>query len=99
MEGALGGLASSIGAVFLIRALLVPWMGVLDAIALAVVGNVLAQTGDLCESLIKRSVGVKDSGTIIHGHGGMLDRVDAVIFVSPWVYFYGLVADGGVLLG
>jgi phosphatidate cytidylyltransferase len=59
-----------------------------DTFLLAVPANVLGQTGDLAESLIKRSVGVKDSGALLPGHGGMLDRVDALLFVAPWVYAY-----------
>lgn len=55
---------------------------------LAIPANVLGQLGDLAESLIKRAHGVKDSGTIIYGHGGMLDRIDALIFVSPWYFMF-----------
>ena len=57
---------------------------------LALVACVLGQAGDLAESLIKRSTGVKDSGAIVPGHGGILDRVDALILTSATVYLYTL---------
>jgi len=60
------------------------WPIILLTIAL----NVAAQLGDLVESLIKRGAGVKDSGTILPGHGGMLDRVDALLFAAPVLWFY-----------
>lgn len=63
-----------------------PAMG--PVILLTIVLNVAAQLGDLVESLIKRGAGVKDSGTILPGHGGMLDRVDAMLFAAPVLWFY-----------
>jgi phosphatidate cytidylyltransferase len=57
-------------------------------IVLTIVVNVAAQLGDLVESLIKRGAGVKDSGAILPGHGGMLDRIDALLFAAPVLWFY-----------
>lgn len=57
-------------------------------IALTIVLNVAAQLGDLVESLIKRGANVKDSGAILPGHGGMLDRIDALLFAAPVLWFY-----------
>jgi phosphatidate cytidylyltransferase len=64
----------------------IPAMG--TVIVLTVVLNIAAQLGDLVESLIKRGAGVKDSGTILPGHGGMLDRIDALLFAAPVLWFY-----------
>jgi phosphatidate cytidylyltransferase len=63
-----------------------PEMGPVTLLTIAL--NVAAQLGDLVESLIKRGAGVKDSGAILPGHGGMLDRIDALLFAAPllWVY-------------
>jgi phosphatidate cytidylyltransferase len=63
-----------------------PAMG--PVIALTIVLNLAAQLGDLVESLIKRGAGAKDSGTILPGHGGMLDRIDALLFAAPVLWYY-----------
>lgn len=63
-----------------------PAMG--PIILLTVVVNIAAQLGDLVESLIKRGAGVKDSGAILPGHGGMLDRIDALLFAAPVLWYY-----------
>jgi phosphatidate cytidylyltransferase len=86
--GSVGGVVGSYLGVMVVKLWLLPEMSWLDTVLVAVPANVLGQLGDLCESLVKRSVGVKDSGALLPGHGGMLDRIDALLFVTPYVYCY-----------
>ncbi|MFH1132324.1 MAG: phosphatidate cytidylyltransferase [Pseudomonadota bacterium] len=88
VEGAFGGIVASFGAAILAKYWYMPQLTWLHGIAFAVFGSVFAQVGDLVESMVKRSFDVKDSGRIIPGHGGLLDRIDALLFVSPFFYLY-----------
>jgi phosphatidate cytidylyltransferase len=89
MEGAVGGLAAAVlGGGVAAHFLYLRSLPLLDGIVLSVVAGALGQAGDLGESLLKRSVGVKDSGGIVPGHGGILDRVDALLVTGTLTYLY-----------
>lgn len=86
--GGIGGLVGSFIALVIARLWYLPSLTWIDCALVAVPANALGQAGDLCESMLKRSVGVKDSGNLLPGHGGMLDRIDALLFTAPYVYFF-----------
>ena len=88
IEGALGGLATSfiVGSGF--KALFLPDLAWDGTLVLLLLVGVVAPFGDLFESMLKRIGGIKDSGMILPGHGGMLDRIDALLFAIPVVYLF-----------
>lgn len=88
VEGAVGGVAATIVGALVMRHFLLPDVPIVHMVALAVVGSIAGIAGDLGESVLKRSVGVKDSGGIWPGHGGMLDRIDAVLITAPIALLY-----------
>ena len=88
VEGGVGGMLAGLLIMLGARATLVPWLTVRDCLLAALPAGVIGPIGDLVESLLKRAFGVKDSGKLIPGHGGMLDRIDALLFVSAWLFVY-----------
>lgn len=87
-EGAIAGFIGAIGGAFFVRFLFLRETSVQYTVVLGLIIGIAGQTGDLIESFIKRNAGVKDSGNILPGHGGFLDRFDSVLAVAPVVYFY-----------
>ena len=88
MEGLAGALAASAGMALVCRVWFMPFVGKAEAVALALALAMIGTIGDLVESLFKRAAGVKDSGNIIPGHGGVLDRMDSMLFAAPVLYYY-----------
>ena len=86
MEGALGGMLGSVIAIMLLGMLFK--LPVLHSAIMGILVGVAAPAGDLVESAIKRFAGVKDSGQILPGHGGILDRFDSILFTVPAIYYY-----------
>jgi phosphatidate cytidylyltransferase len=87
VEGAVGGLASSLAVSVLFKLLAFKSLGWLGALLTPIFVGVVSQIGDLCESFFKRAYELKDSGKILPGHGGVLDRFDGVLFSLPVMYF------------
>lgn len=87
-EGFFGGFLGSVLGVFIFRYIGWPELNLSHVLCLGILIGLVAPLGDLIESMIKRDYHVKDSGDVIPGHGGVLDRIDAQIFTGPAVYFY-----------
>jgi len=90
-EGAVGGLLGSLLGALLAKLGFFAELSLFDVLATGLLLSCSGQLGDLFESMLKRSFEVKDSGTIIPGHGGMLDRLDSLLFAFPVCYYYALV--------
>ena len=89
-EGFAGGVIGSLLAAVVCRVTFLPEISLIEAMVYGLVMAPLVPLGDLAESILKRASGVKDSGQLIPGHGGLLDRIDALLFALPWTYVVAL---------
>ena len=96
-EGAIAGIFGAIIVSLALSSLLSLPLGYGGAVLLGLLVSILGQLGDLVESLLKRNMGVKDSGKLIPGHGGFLDRIDSVVFTGIVVYYFVLAYNNGCL--
>jgi phosphatidate cytidylyltransferase len=94
IEGFFACFAGAILTVFACKFLFLPTLTAVDALAAGIGIALFGQLGDLSESMIKRGAKVKDSGSLIPGHGGMLDRLDSFLFAAPFLYYFVLYKMG-----
>ncbi len=95
IEGAVGGLVGSVLGVLLAKISFLPVIGIFEVVLIGLLLGVMGQLGDLFESLLKRACQVKDSGSMIPGHGGILDRLDSLLFAFPIIYYIARYGYGG----
>ncbi len=96
IEGAFGSAFFGILTAILFKMFFLKQMSILHCLMLGFGINIMNQFGDLSESMIKRSFGAKDSGSVLPGHGGMLDRIDSVLFAAPFLFYYIKTAMPGI---
>ncbi|HOG11990.1 MAG: phosphatidate cytidylyltransferase [Smithellaceae bacterium] len=94
VEGTLGLIAGSTLAACVFGYFWLPGVHWIHFPVLGFVGGIIGQLGDLCESAIKRSHGKKDASDLLPGHGGLMDRMDSLIFLAPFVYYYRIFVMG-----
>ncbi len=90
VEGAIGSIVGTVLVCLLFKVLFFHDLSIVHAIILGFMGSIVGQLGDLCESALKRTSMVKDSGFFLPGHGGILDRLDSLIFMIPFIYYYNV---------
>jgi phosphatidate cytidylyltransferase len=88
IEGAIGGFVMAVVTGVLCKMIFFHEIPITHAITLGAAIGLVGQIGDLAESMLKRGAGVKDSGNLLPGHGGMLDRIDSILFCAPLLYYY-----------
>ena len=94
IEGTIGLFAGSTVACVIYGYFVFPQVSLIALAVLAFVGSIVGQLGDLSESAIKRNYGLKDASSLLPGHGGLLDRMDCLMFISPFVYYYRIYVIG-----
>jgi len=88
LEGSVAASAANLAGGIFCKLTFLQGLGWGEVVVLSLLAGCLAQVGDLSESMLKRAFGAKDSGWIIPGHGGVLDRIDSLVFPAPFVYYY-----------
>lgn len=88
IEGTIGLVGGSVLGCMVFSYFFLPEISQVHIFIISFVGSIIGQLGDLCESAIKRNYGLKDASSLLPGHGGLLDRMDSLIFIAPFVYYY-----------
>ena len=94
IEGTIGLVFGSVSGCLIFSYFFFPEVSRVHILIISFVGSIIGQLGDLCESAIKRNYGLKDASSLLPGHGGLLDRMDSLIFIAPFVYYYRIFVIG-----